>query len=55
MRIQERRYGAFERSVRLPANVNTDAIDATFEDGVLKLKIPQIEEAKAKHVEVKAK
>ena len=55
VRIQERRYGAFERSVRLPANVNTDAIDATFEDGVLKLKIPQTEEAKAKHVEVKAK
>jgi HSP20 family protein len=54
MRIQERRYGAFQRSVRLPPNVNTDAIDATFENGVLKLKISQTEEAKPKHIQVKA-
>jgi len=55
VRIQERRYGSFRRSLRLPPNVNTDAIDATFEDGVLKLKIPQTEEAKPKQIEVKAK
>lgn len=54
VRIQERRYGAFRRSVRLPPNVDTNAIDATFEDGVLKLKIPETEEAKAKRIEVKA-
>ncbi len=55
VRIQERRYGSFRRSLRLPPNVNTDAIDATFENGVLKLVIPQTEEAKPKQIEVKAK
>lgn len=55
VRIQERRYGSFRRSVRLPPNVDTNAIDATFENGVLKLKIPETEEAKAKRIEVKAR
>jgi HSP20 family protein len=55
VRIQERRYGSFRRSLRLPPNVNTEAIDATFEDGVLKLRIPQTEAAKPKQIEVKAK
>lgn len=54
VRIQERRYGSFRRAVRLPPNVNTDAIDATFENGVLKLKIPQTKKAKPKQIEVKA-
>lgn len=54
VRFQERRYGAFRRSLRLPPNVNTDAIDATYENGVLRLKIPQTEEAKPKQIDVKA-
>ena len=54
VRIQERRYGTFRRSLRLPPNVNTDAIDATFENGVLKLRIPQTEESKPKQIKVKA-
>lgn len=55
VRIQERRYGTFRRSIQLPPNVNTDAIDAVFENGVLKLTIPQTEEAKPKQIAVKAK
>jgi len=55
VRIQERRYGSFRRAVRLPPNVNTDAIDATFENGVLKLKIPETEEARPKQIEVKSR
>lgn len=53
--FQERRYGAFSRTVSLPSNVNPEEIDATCEDGVLRLEIPIKEEAKPKRITVKAK
>lgn len=31
----ERRYGSFERTVTLPSDVDPEAINATFKDGVL--------------------
>jgi HSP20 family protein len=52
---RERRYGAFQRSIILPTGVNTDAAEAVFKDGVLKLTLPKVEEAKSKRIEVKAK
>ncbi len=52
---RERRYGAFQRSVTLPTNVDTDAAEAVFENGVLKLTLPKVEEAKPKRIEVKTK
>jgi HSP20 family protein len=39
--LSERRYGSFERSFRLPEGVDTDKIDATFKNGVLRLKVPK--------------
>ncbi len=33
----------FERSFRLPKNVNTDQIQATYTDGILKLDLPKVE------------
>lgn len=42
--FSERRYGAFQRSFRLPPDVDEDEISADFKDGVLTLKAP-------KHVE----
>jgi HSP20 family protein len=51
----ERYYGSFQRSFQLPANVNTDKIDATFEKGVLKITLPKTEEAKKKEIEIKVK
>jgi HSP20 family protein len=48
----ERRYGQFRRSVTLPLHVTADAIDASFEDGVLTVLIPKAEEAKPKRIEV---
>lgn len=50
---QERRYGAFSRSVRLPGSLQTDKAEAVFENGVLKLTIPKAEESKPKTVKVK--
>lgn len=51
---QERRYGAFSRSVVIPVQVNTDKAEATFEDGVLTLTIPKAEAVKPKQIKVKA-
>jgi HSP20 family protein len=52
---RERRYGAFRRSIILPTGVNTDAAEAVFEKGVLKLTLPKVEEAKPKRIQVKTK
>lgn len=49
----ERSYGQFFRSFTLPPNVNGDAINAQFKDGVLRLTLPKREEAKPKQIEVK--
>jgi HSP20 family protein len=48
----ERSYGQFYRSFTLPPNVNTEAINAQFKDGMLRLSIPKKEEAKPKQIEV---
>lgn len=53
--FQERRYGRFHRSLNLPSNVDTDDVDATFEDGVLRVTLPKTAEAKPKQIPVSAK
>jgi HSP20 family protein len=49
----ERRYGAFRRSITLPAHVTAEGIQASFEDGVLQILIPKAEEAKPKRIHVR--
>jgi HSP20 family protein len=44
----ERSYGSFTRSLRLPAEVNTEKALAKFKGGVLEIRIPKTEEAKKK-------
>ena len=51
---RERCYGSFSRSICLPFDVDTDKVDATFKDGVLKITLPRSEAAKPKHIEVKS-
>ena len=50
---QERRYGAFTRTIALPMPVQADKAEAKFKDGVLTLSIPKAEEAKPKTIKVK--
>jgi len=51
----ERYCGSFQRSFRLPVNVQADKVDATFDKGVLKVTFPKAEEAKKKNIKVKVK
>jgi len=51
--LTERRYGLFRRSITLPLHVRADAIEASFEDGVLSVVVPKAEEAKPKRIEVR--
>src|ERR1700741_2882746 len=48
----ERAYGSFSRSFALANTVNTEAIKADYQDGVLTLVVPKREEAKAKQIKV---
>jgi HSP20 family protein len=48
----ERAYGSFTRSFTLANTVNTEAIKADYQNGVLALVIPKREEAKPKQIKV---
>ena len=48
----ERAYGSFARSFSLANTVNTEAIKADYQNGVLTLHIPKREEAKPKQIKV---
>jgi len=52
----ERSYGAFERAMSLPMDVDESKIAADFKNGVLELTLPKKPEAKkkAKKIQVKA-
>jgi len=52
---RERRYGAFCRSIALPGNVDADKTEAGFEDGILTLTVPKVEQARRKSIQVKVK
>src|SRR5580698_7420333 len=48
----ERSYGSFARSFQLANTVNSEAIKADYQNGVLTLHIPKREEAKPKQIKV---
>ena len=52
---QERRYGSFQRSLSLPVKVDADKAEATFEHGVLNLRLPKAQDVRPKTIEVKPK
>jgi HSP20 family protein len=51
----ERSFGAFQRSMTLPVEIKADEAEATFENGVLTLKMPKAEQAKAKQIKIQTK
>lgn len=50
--LVERRFGRFERAFTLPRTVNTEKIDARFENGVLTVTLPKSEAAKPRKIKV---
>jgi HSP20 family protein len=50
--LTERPQGRFQRKLYLSDNLNTDAVEANYEHGVLSLRIPVSEAAKPRRVEV---
>jgi HSP20 family protein len=49
----ERSYGSFLRTIELPKDVKADKVKAAFKNGVLEVRLPKTEEAKAKEIKVK--
>ena len=50
--LQEIRRGEFSRTVTLPRGLETDKADATFENGVLKLRFPKAEQVKPRQIKI---
>ena len=53
--MRERRFGAFERALRVPETVDTEKIEASFKNGMLTVMLPKTAEAQksVKKIEVK--
>ncbi|MEO5375277.1 MAG: Hsp20/alpha crystallin family protein [Alphaproteobacteria bacterium] len=53
--LSERTYGVIQRTIPLPGNVDTDKVNATFKDGVLRVVLPKKELSKAetRSIEIK--
>jgi HSP20 family protein len=52
--LAERRYGTFSRSFVLPRDVDSDNIQASFQDGVLTVTVPKSEKARRRRIEIGA-
>jgi len=48
----ERGFGAFRRSFTLPSTVDASRVDASFQDGVLTVKLPRREEARPRQIPI---
>lgn len=48
--IMERAYGAFQRSIPLPHNVDTDKAEASYKNGVMTVRLPKVGERKIKTI-----
>ncbi|MEK4032322.1 Hsp20/alpha crystallin family protein [Methylocystis sp. IM3] len=55
--FSERRYGSFKRAFRVPEGVDSDKIEASFDKGVLTLRLPKTPEAQKtqKTIQIKPK
>ncbi|MCK6577785.1 MAG: Hsp20/alpha crystallin family protein [Anaerolineae bacterium] len=51
--LLERTFGKFQRSVRLPLAVSIDNIEASLENGILKLTLPKTPEVQPRQIPVR--
>ena len=50
--VRERRHGRFVRQVTLGEDLDTDALDASYHDGVLTVSVPVSDKGRSRRVEV---
>ncbi len=50
----ERSYGSFVRSFRLPKTVDAAKIAASYQNGVLEVRLPKAEEARPRRIQINA-
>lgn len=48
----ERSYGSFSRSLTLPDGVDADKVEASFDRGVLEIRVPKPEERKPRRISI---
>ena len=51
----ERRFGRFERSIALPPHCDADNIEATYENGVLEIRVPKVPAQEPRRLTVQRK
>ena len=50
--VYERYFGSFNRSFTLPRTVDANSITATFDQGILTVKLPKVAEAKGRKISI---
>jgi HSP20 family protein len=53
--LHELPSGSFRRVLRMPAEIDTDRVEAKINDGVLTLRLPKAESARPKKIKIAAK
>jgi HSP20 family protein len=53
--VTERRFGSFQRTIRLPEGINTNKVKADFKNGVLTIDIPKNKEEEPKKIKINVK
>ncbi|MFM1919726.1 MAG: hypothetical protein RLZZ303_1360 [Candidatus Hydrogenedentota bacterium] len=48
----ERSYGSYQRSFRIPGGVDASKVEASYENGVLRVSLPKPENAKPRQIQV---
>jgi HSP20 family protein len=53
--LRELPSGSFTRTLRLPAAIEADSVEAKIADGILTLKLPKAESARPKKIQIEVK
>lgn len=48
----ERRFGSFRRSINLPDSVDAEKVEAEYDRGILTVRLPKAEKARARRIKV---
>lgn len=52
--LNELAYGSFERSIKFPQYINPEAVEASFENGLLRISLPRAEAFKPRRIAVRS-